>query len=92
MSVIACSRQLTSEYHVDLDRMVGLTSRRVVLLAIIEAPQVPASRCASVRASYRYFRVDGIAESFDEVRRVYFFGCAVGGSSPLSRRYIAAEL
>jgi hypothetical protein len=26
------------------------------------------------------------------IRRVYFFGCAVGGSSPLSRRYIAAEL
>jgi len=33
-----------------------------------------------------------LAESFDEVRRAYFLGCAVGGSSPLSRRYIAAEL
>jgi|GEM_PF-1612358 len=33
-----------------------------------------------------------VAESFDEVRRVYFFGRAVGGSSPLSRRCIAAEL
>jgi hypothetical protein len=36
--------------------------------------------------------VGALAESLDEVRRVYFFGCAVGGSSPLSRRYIATEL